>query len=382
MELQRVFSFKKTSFHVLIWMLLFLLNFLFIKNFRIKVHILYPVFFWLIYALLFYVNYMVLMPGFFFKKRFALYIVLSLILFLGTFIIKVNIESAQMQKFINDHNEMPGNYVPRYSQEPPPPKIIPDKGPSNQLKPGIFKSVLMRDRGPFRGRVLFPLYGLILIYTASISISLIQKWKMDEKYRSEIEKENIFSELSFLKQQVNPHFLFNALNSVYSLTINSSKPASEAILKLSSILRYMLYETENKLVKLQNELDIINDYIALQKLRLTKNVSVNFVIKGHAGDLRIAPLLLLPVIENAFKHGADNVNDSFIDIVVMIYENQVKLRVKNQIVNKKKDNKTDSGIGIKNIKRRLDLLYPENYSLVIDQGEKIYLVQLKLNLGS
>ncbi|MBN2524114.1 MAG: histidine kinase [Bacteroidales bacterium] len=380
MELQKVFSLKKTSFHILIWLLLFLLNFLFIKNFRIKVHILYPVFFWLIYALLFYVNYLVLMPGLFFKKRFTIYIIMSIILLLGTFIIKVNIESAQAQKFISDHDKMPGDYVPRHPQAPPPPKIIPDKGLLNQTERTIFRSIPMRNRGPFGGRVLFSLYGLILIYTASISISLIQKWKMDENRRSEIEKENIFSELSFLKQQVNPHFLFNALNSVYSLTINSSKPASEAILMLSSILRYMLYETENKLVNLQNELDIIKDYIALQKLRLTKNVSVNFVIKGHAGDLRIAPLLLLPLIENAFKYGADNVNSSFIDIVVMINENEVELRVKNQIVNKKKDNITDSGIGIKNIKRRLQLLYPDNHFFQIDKGNDIYSVVLNLSL--
>lgn len=380
MKVQNIITLKKAGIHFSIWLLLILTNILFVKSFSFKVHIVYHIFFWLIYAILFYVNYLLLMPKYFLKKKFILYILSSVLLLLIAFYIKRNMEFVHMQKLISDNIEMTDEDLPIPSEE-----YCFDTRPSFDDHPRMpehkfRKSVLIRERRPIGPMSFFFLYGLVLIYTASISISLMQKWKNDEKRRSEIEKENIFTELSFLKQQINPHFLFNALNNVYSLTLKSSKPASEAILKLSSILRYMLYETENKLVKLKNELDIIKNYIALQKLRLTKSVLVKFEIEGNAGSLTIVPLLLLPIIENAFKYGADNVNDSFIRIHISIYKNQIELLVKNKVVDKQLGKKDKTGIGLKNIKRRLDLLYPGNYVLVINQEGYIFSVHLQLNL--
>ena len=318
------------------------------------------------------------MPRLFFRKKFVLYTFSSVLLLLITFYVKQNIEFAHMEKFKNEFNES------RREVGPPPQNFIPQKKPPVKDTPKGAEQKFSKPfhyRKPMGGMLFFPLYGLVLVYTASIAISLMQKWKGEEKRRYKIEKENIATELLFLKQQVNPHFLFNALNSIYSLTINSSKPASEAVLKLSSILRYMLYETENKLVKLQDELDIIKDYVALQQLRLTKNVSIRYNIEGQAGGLQVAPLLLLPIIENAYKHGIDNANDSFIDIDIIISKKQVDLSVKNRIVNKGQEKKDNSGIGIANIKRRLDLLYPDMHKLLIDCRDNVYYVQLKLNLA-
>ncbi len=378
MKFREVVSIKKAGIHVSIWLLILLLNFLFIKNFSIKVHIVYHIYFWLIYAALFYVNYMILMPKLFFRKKFALYTISSILLLLITFYIKQNIEFANMKKFRNEFSEF-GREV-----APPPQDFFPKKTPplrNSSNWPEHKFSKPLHERKHMGGMMFFPLYGLALVFTASIAISLMQKWKGEEKHRYKIEKENIATELSFLKQQVNPHFLFNALNSIYSLTLNSSKPASEAVLKLSSILRYMLYETENKLVKLQDELEIITDYVALQQLRLTKNVLISYKVKGQAGGLQVAPLLLLPIIENAYKHGIDNANDSFIDIAILISKKQIELSVKNRIVNNELKKSENSGIGIANIKRRLDLLYPNTHNLFIDCGNNIYSVQLKINLA-
>jgi LytS/YehU family sensor histidine kinase len=193
-------------------------------------------------------------------------------------------------------------------------------------------------------------------------------------------KETNRNGLNFLKQQVNPHFLFNALNSTNSVTINTSDIASNTILKLSAILRYMLYETENKMVNLSDEIGIIDNYIDLQKLRLPRNVSVNYHVSGDTHNNQIAPLLLIPLIENAFKYGVDNVNDTFIDIIISIFDDTLTLEVKNRIIPKSNEPFSDSGIGIKNIKRRLDLIYPDRYRFETDQKDDIFTVNLEIKL--
>lgn len=229
-------------------------------------------------------------------------------------------------------------------------------------------------------RPLFSLYGLVLFFLASMLIRFFEKWQQDEKRNREIEKENIATELTFLKQQINPHFLFNALNSIYSMTINTSEQASDTLLKLSSILRYMLYETENPLVKLRDEINIINDYIELQKLRVPKNVSVYFKVTGQQGNHQIAPLLLMPLIENAFKYGIDNISEVFIDIHITIENENLELTVKNKIIRTDPSNGIDSGIGIKNILRRLELLYHDNYHFETEQTNGIFSVILRLKM--
>jgi two-component system LytT family sensor kinase len=211
-------------------------------------------------------------------------------------------------------------------------------------------------------------------------LRLIQKWKDDEKRKTEIEKEKISTELTFLKQQVNPHFLFNALNNIYSLTLNTSEDASYAILKLSSILRYMLYETENNQVSLRDELNIVWDFIELQKIRLTDKVKVTYDLKGETGNLKIAPLLLIPLVENAFKHGIDNMNESFIEILINIQSGQLELKARNRIVRINTGLKNENGIGIKNIRRRLDIIYPGKHSLTTEIKNDVFLVKLNIDL--
>jgi LytS/YehU family sensor histidine kinase len=181
--------------------------------------------------------------------------------------------------------------------------------------------------------------------------------------------------------QVNPHFLFNALNNIYSLAvIEDSKMTGNSILKLSDLLRYMLYEkedTESK-VSLDREIDHINSYIDLEKLRHLGQMYVNFSIEGDVNGKRIVPLLLFPLLENAFKHGILTEKDKPVSIDLKITDRHLEFAISNFKNNYQKD--TVGGIGLQNVKKRLDLIYGEAYKFDIDQGEDRFTVNLLLPL--
>lgn len=231
---------------------------------------------------------------------------------------------------------------------------------------------------PLSHRNLVMIYGLLFVIAISLVMYFTERWRNEEQIRSALEKEHVSSELEYLKQQINPHFLFNALNSIYSLTLPYSQPASDSILKLSSILRYMLYSTGNKEVYMKDEIKVIEDYIGLQKLRLTTRTKVTFNCKGDFGALAIEPLLLIPIVENAFKYGVDSSKDSFIDINIDIRDKKFIFETLNTVVTDIRSK--DSGIGLKNIKRRLMLIYPNSHSLTAHaEGEELYRVRLVIN---
>jgi len=306
-----------------------------------------------------------MMPNLLFKKKIFLYTIASVLIITGTFAIKSQVEFKKFDNVFAENMTFNKRFKPIKHQ--------------HKMSPGVKHRY---NRMPLPRMTFMPLYGLLLVFTASTSLRLIKKWQDDEKRKAEIEKVKISTELIFLKQQINPHFLFNALNNIYSLTLSTSTPASGAILKLSSILRYMLYETEHAEVLLKDELNIIEDFIELQKIRLTDKVKVDFQIIGKPSTHKIAPLLLIPIIENAFKHGVDNVNDSFINIAVIIKSDKLQLIVRNKIVNFRPENGSPTGIGIKNIKRRLDLIYPERYSFETIEQDSVFCVDLKLKLNA
>ncbi len=358
-------KFLKNAFtfglHIIVWLLLFLLNFQFIRNYSVKIDLPFHLLIWSIYVIIFYINFILLIPYLLFKRKYIFYIIASLVLLFAGSIAKDYTLQQHHRKFRPELFERP-------SFPPEKPVFKPDQRPPF---PGI---------RPRREDRFFMFYGLLLVYTISLSIRVIQKWQNDEKHKAAIEKEKIATELSYLKQQVNPHFLFNTLNSIYSLTISTSSKAAGIILKLSSILRYMLYETENRKVKLTEEVNIIKDYIELQRLRLTDKVSVKFELKGETDHYSIPPLLLIPLIENAFKHGVDNINDSFIEIYIAVANDQLEVYVRNRIVRISPDSYQNSGIGIKNIKRRLELLYGNKYVFETHDKDGIFSVTLKLKL--
>jgi sensor histidine kinase YesM len=230
--------------------------------------------------------------------------------------------------------------------------------------------------------------GLLVIITlvvgASTSVTVIQKWQKDKQEREELEKDKVTSELSFLKAQINPHFFFNTLNNIYALTVVDADVAGKAIHQLSRMMRYLLYDTQAGQTMLSQEIAFVKDYISLMQLRLTDAVHVNIDTPSNLKDLPLAPMIFLPFVENAFKHGVSATQQSHIDIVIWQKENVLDLTVKNSIM---KDNSvsldTNSGIGLVNTRRRLDLLYPGKYQLDITEQNAAneYVVHLILDLS-
>jgi LytS/YehU family sensor histidine kinase len=194
------------------------------------------------------------------------------------------------------------------------------------------------------------------------------------------EKEKVNAELQLLKAQVHPHFLFNTLNNIYSFSLKNSDKTPQMILQLSSLLSYMLYDCKNDEVLLEKEIEIMRNYIDLEKERYGSRLDVSVNIEGEVKDKYVAPLLLLPFLENAFKHGASELlKDSWLSIE--LYTKQNMLRCK--IVNSKDEMVISSteGIGIENVKRRLAYLYPEKHELKLSDEGNFYVVSLLLELN-
>jgi len=223
-----------------------------------------------------------------------------------------------------------------------------------------------------------------LVLGISTSITTIQKWQKDRQVHQDLEQDRVSSELSFLKAQINPHFFFNTLNNIYALTHVNAEISRKAIHQLSRMMRYVLYDTQNSTTQLSQEIAFIKDYISLMELRLTDVVKIEFTSPAALKDTAIAPMIFLPFVENAFKHGVSATQPSHISIIVSQNDTSVELNVVNTIIKEQSNNLEEgSGIGLNNTKRRLDLLYPGKHTLIINESttENIYLVHLTLNLS-
>ena len=233
--------------------------------------------------------------------------------------------------------------------------------------------------------MIAPMIGTCaLVLGISTSIAVIQKWQNDKQKHQEMEQDKISSELSFLKAQINPHFFFNTLNNIYALTLVNVDTSRKAIHQLSRMMRYVLYDTENVATQLSQEVAFVKDYISLMQLRLTDAVKIDFKSPAALKDMAIAPMIFLPFIENAFKHGVSATNPSYIDINIGQQGSLVDLNVINTITKEQNNNlEAGSGIGLNNTRRRLDLLYPGKHTLNIkeDAAANTYSVHLTIDLS-
>ncbi|MFD2874619.1 sensor histidine kinase [Mucilaginibacter ximonensis] len=222
------------------------------------------------------------------------------------------------------------------------------------------------------------LFTSTIFVLLSVLLKFSVDWFLNERIQRDLENQRLTAELAFLKSQINPHFLFNSLNSIYSLAYQQSENTPDAILKLSEIMRYMLYECNDNKVDLTKELQYLQNYIDLQKIRFGNKAYIDFKVDGQVTDQKIVPLLLIAFIENAFKHGI--ANDMMTPITMFINVNQQHLQF--YIQNKKHANNRDAigGIGLANVKRRLDLLYPGKYNLDIRDEIDTYTCELSLVL--
>ena len=218
----------------------------------------------------------------------------------------------------------------------------------------------------------------IFLYAAVILFSVLLRIR-DRLLRTEQARHA--AEVTSLKDQINPHFLFNTLNGIYALAVKDKSPATAtSILKLSGLMRYVVTETGNGFVSIDKEIAYINDYIELQKLRLDKRVQLSYVVKGVMESQQIAPLTLMPFIENAFKHGVNPDEDSSINILIEMEKPQLKLTVENNKVKVSLNQYEKSGKGIENTKSRLQLLYPSRHFLILSEDENHFRVQLTIQL--
>ncbi|SEM44846.1 Histidine kinase [bacterium A37T11] len=229
----------------------------------------------------------------------------------------------------------------------------------------------------------FILLTALLVLGISTSIAAVQRWQKDARLSEELQRQQTSAELSFLKAQINPHFFFNTLNSIYALTFTDISMSREGLHKLSRMMRYLLYETQQNEASLQQEINFIKDHIELMKLRLHPNVHVVFQEPILVSDYVIAPMLLFPFVENAFKHGISTTQPSNILIRLSVQENELELQVENPVfLGERSITGHEGGIGLSNTKRRLQLLYPEKYQLKIDDNKDgLYSVTLSLQLS-
>lgn len=231
---------------------------------------------------------------------------------------------------------------------------------------------------------IFVTWVTLLVLGISTSVAAVQKWQKDAQIRQSLEQQKISSELSFLRAQINPHFFFNTLNNIYVLTTIDVESARQALHNLSRMMRYVLYETQKDTVLLSQEITFIQDYIELMKLRLTDKVGVVFEQPVPLKDVLIAPMLFLPFVENAFKHGVSTQVSSGIYIGISQQGNLLQMKVSNRIFSEKGMVLDESsGIGLANTRRRLDLLYPSHHKLSIKENtvRNEYVVHLTLDLS-
>ena len=339
--------------HIAGMLLFFILPiFVFDRDNNRAIYWMYSYYYQLLFMIVaFYVNYLVIVPRFFFsKKRIYFFAVIFLFTILLLAISQYLYDSLQFDTLRPDNNIVGRNIRPRG-------------------KLGIHPKLIDN------------FFLLILVLGFSSGMAIIQHLRKSETKQKEIEKARVDSELAFLKNQISPHFFFNSLNNIYALIAINGDKAQKAVEKLSILMRYLIYDSNYEKVELQKEFDFTSKYIELMQQRLSSKVKLNINIDNKLPDVKIPPLLFIPFVENAFKHGISYRENSFVSIVLKTENGHVVFECKNNIptANETKEDKK-GGLGIDNIKKRLDLIYDNSYKLKIDQDIKEYNVRLVVPL--
>lgn len=293
----------------------------------------------------FYLNYFVLVPRFYHKKQYVFYGILSFVCL---------VIAIKLPDLLITNNDI---YQALKAQD----SSFARKGPKREVP--LFMEF-------FTDKTAYQFYF-------ALSIGILLK---TNQYINRIEQDMLKSEVSYLKAQINPHFLFNTLNAIYALALIKSDDAPNVILKLSSIMRYVVTESSKEKVHLKNELNYISDYIDLQKLRLTAATRIDYKVSGAIDNQKIAPLLFIAIIENCFKYGASQTQESVIKIHINVNPYDLTLTTSNMKVAKNISEIEKTETGIANTEKRLEILYLNNYNLNINNTPTHYHVNLKINL--
>ncbi len=236
----------------------------------------------------------------------------------------------------------------------------------------------------FRFNPLLTFFNIYVMTFIFASVKMFEYWYYNQMQNKELQKQKMESELKFLKSQIHPHFLFNTLNNLYALTLDRSEKAPEVVVKLSDLLSYMLYECNADYVALDKEVQLLKDYLDLEKIRYHNELNCDFATTGDVGSKFIPPLLLLPFVENAFKHGLSKKAESpWIRIRLNVDEEFLNFMVENNKPTKEQvdEARYTEGIGLQNVRRRLELIYGENYALEVRSKKELFGIYLKIELN-
>ncbi|MDW7694468.1 histidine kinase [Flammeovirgaceae bacterium SG7u.111] len=340
---------------------------------------------WKEYSLLFVaflINHLLLLPFLFFKgKRIAYFgsaVVLIIMLFGSMYL---NYEQVPKPPYLRRSGER----IERNMERPPNERNIErERSPSERnMERERPSSERGRSKGPMppmRGAIppyanLLILSILIIGFDTGLSISI--KWVKSEQERVELEKESTENKLAFLKNQVSPHFFMNTLNNIHALVDINSEEAKESIIKLSRLMGYLLYESQTDLIPLQKEIQFINSYVELMKLRFTDQVSVDLLMPQAESSVSIPPLLFISFIENAFKYGISYQNPSYVRIIFKLEKERLYFEIENSVHGEREKQK-NSGLGIENTQKRLELIYGSGFDLKLDDAPSSFNVKLNI----
>ena len=315
--------------------------------------------FWLfasVYFVVFYFTSYFLIPRLYFKRKYTLYLFSILLLFIAVFYLSPfdrlmrETRRFQVQQMgVKDHQGRNSANAFRYPNR------------------------------PFEGIDIVSIYLFLSIVAFSMAMQVMKRWRLTEKRAVLAEADKANAELSFLKAQINPHFLFNTLNNIYTLAVTRNENTPECIMKLSNIMRYITDDAGKDFVQVEDEIKFITDYVDLQKLRLGKKAQLTYSVSGELKNKAIAPLLLISFIENVFEHGVSKHEYSPIVIQIHASDEAISFQSENKIFKKNKRIERTS-IGVANSMQRLKYLYPDKHALKINAENGQYDVSLVLQL--
>jgi len=320
------------------------------------------------YLIIFVVNTLVLVPKFLFQKKYRTYIGSTLLVIL--FVVGVSITLGLL-------------ITPAQPMSMPPMDLGPGMPPmelgSGMPAPMGYRPVTLPEQKSVFMIITDELIISMLVVGAGTSIKMVAQWLNEENRRKDLEKEQLKTELAFLRHQVSPHFFMNTLNNIHALIDINAEDAKNTIIELSTMMRYLLYDTAQGQTTLKKEIKFIESYISLMQLRFPKKVAVVLEVPKNILDIQIPPMLFLSFLENAFKHGVSYQTDSFVSFVLEQVDNRLHCTIKNSKHNNKENlDKSYSGIGLTNIKQSLKLLFGNDYLLNIFENDKEFEVQLTI----
>lgn len=385
--------------HIVGWLLFFSFPMIFINGARSQISVstlLSDPYFWMfdcVYLVLFYLNGLVLIPVFFLKKRYAVYFAIIAALFVGFYFLKPFdrlMSGIRQQEWLSFRADQLSRHHPGDSMTYRDYRRPPHEGSFDYrlAPPGSDRDTSFRHRrmmfGPGSPSSLRPnhfdtlsLFIFIMVVALGAAMEISQQWRIAEQRAVQAEADKANAELSFLKAQINPHFLFNTLNNIYTLAITQSANTADSIMKLSNIMRYVTDDVTIDYVPLQSEVDCIADYIELQKLRIGSKTQVDFEVTGEAIGVKVAPLIMMTFVENVFKYGISKRESSTISIAIEIKGRTIRFLCRNRIFDGTSIPR-EGGVCIANTRQRLQFLYAGRHDLKITTDDGYYTVGLTL----